>query len=77
MPDRDPGGPTADPLGGGSVDVYDVVVLGGGPAGENVAGHVVQGGLSAVVVDAELVGGECSYWALSEIWLGIAMDRPC
>ena len=42
---------------------YDVVVIGAGPAGENVADRVVSGGLSAVVVEAELVGGECSYWA--------------
>src|SRR3712207_5094969 len=42
---------------------YDVVVLGAGSTGENVADAVVRGGLSAVVVEAELVGGECSYWA--------------
>ncbi len=42
---------------------FDVVVVGAGPAGENVAGRVVAAGLSAVVVEAELVGGECSYWA--------------
>lgn len=42
---------------------YDVVVLGGGPPGENVADIVVRGGLSAVLVESELVGGECSYWA--------------
>src|SRR4029453_6317197 len=42
---------------------YDVVVVGAGPPGENVAGRVVRGGLSCVVVEAELVGGECSYWA--------------
>jgi pyruvate/2-oxoglutarate dehydrogenase complex dihydrolipoamide dehydrogenase (E3) component len=42
---------------------YDVVVLGGGPAGENVAERVVKGGLTAVIVESELVGGECSYWA--------------
>lgn len=46
-----------------SQDTYDVVVIGAGPVGENVAGYAVQGGLSAVVVEAELVGGECSYWA--------------
>ncbi|WNV73959.1 NAD(P)/FAD-dependent oxidoreductase [Geodermatophilus sp. DSM 44513] len=45
------------------MDTYDVVVLGAGPAGENVAARVVRGGLTAVVVEAELVGGECSYWA--------------
>ncbi|RBY94658.1 pyridine nucleotide-disulfide oxidoreductase [Blastococcus sp. TBT05-19] len=42
---------------------YDVVVLGGGSTGENVADIVVRGGLTAVVVEPELVGGECSYWA--------------
>lgn len=42
---------------------YDVVVLGGGAIGENVADRAVQGGLSAVVVESALVGGECSYWA--------------
>jgi pyruvate/2-oxoglutarate dehydrogenase complex dihydrolipoamide dehydrogenase (E3) component len=42
---------------------FDVVVIGAGAVGENVADRVVQGGLTAVVVEAELVGGECSYWA--------------
>ncbi|MGW4204745.1 dihydrolipoyl dehydrogenase family protein [Streptomyces sp. NPDC004726] len=42
---------------------YDVVVLGAGPTGENVADRVRAGGLSAAVVESELVGGECSYWA--------------
>ena len=42
---------------------YDVVVIGAGPVGENVADRVVQGGLTAAVVERELVGGECSYWA--------------
>ncbi|HYO19151.1 MAG TPA: NAD(P)/FAD-dependent oxidoreductase [Dermatophilaceae bacterium] len=44
------------------MDVVDVVVIGAGPAGENVAGRVVDGGLTAVIVERELVGGECSYW---------------
>ncbi len=44
-------------------DSYDVIVLGAGPTGENVADRAVRGGLSAVVVESELVGGECSYWA--------------
>ena len=42
---------------------FDVVVLGAGATGENVADVVVKGGLSAVLVEPELVGGECSYWA--------------
>ncbi|HEY9367185.1 NAD(P)/FAD-dependent oxidoreductase [Streptomyces sp.] len=45
-----------------SVD-YDVVVLGAGPTGENVAGRAREAGLSVAVVESELVGGECSYWA--------------
>jgi dihydrolipoamide dehydrogenase len=44
-------------------DTYDVIVFGGGPTGENVAARAVRGGLTAVVVESELVGGECSYWA--------------
>jgi pyruvate/2-oxoglutarate dehydrogenase complex dihydrolipoamide dehydrogenase (E3) component len=42
---------------------FDVIVIGGGAVGENVADRAVKGGLSAVLVEHELVGGECSYWA--------------
>ena len=42
---------------------YDVIVLGAGSTGENVADIAVRGGLRAVLVESELVGGECSYWA--------------
>ena len=42
---------------------YDVVVIGAGPVGENVADRIVQGGLTVAIVERELVGGECSYWA--------------
>jgi pyruvate/2-oxoglutarate dehydrogenase complex dihydrolipoamide dehydrogenase (E3) component len=42
---------------------FDVVVIGAGAVGENVADRAAQGGLSVVLVEAELVGGECSYWA--------------
>ncbi|GAB3146480.1 dihydrolipoyl dehydrogenase family protein [Amycolatopsis sp. NPDC004378] len=45
------------------MSTYDVVVIGAGPVGENVADRVVQGGLTAAIVERELVGGECSYWA--------------
>jgi len=44
-------------------DSYDVIVLGAGPTGENVADRAVRGGLTAAIVESELVGGECSYWA--------------
>ncbi len=43
--------------------VFDVVVLGGGAAGEVAAGRLSDGGLSVALVERELVGGECSYWA--------------
>jgi pyruvate/2-oxoglutarate dehydrogenase complex dihydrolipoamide dehydrogenase (E3) component len=44
-------------------ETYDVIVIGAGPTGENVADRAVRGGLTAMIVEAELVGGECSYWA--------------
>jgi dihydrolipoamide dehydrogenase len=42
---------------------YDVIVIGAGPVGENVADRIGQGGLTVAIVEAELVGGERSYWA--------------
>ncbi|MDF4254196.1 NAD(P)/FAD-dependent oxidoreductase [Streptomyces sp. WMMB303] len=41
----------------------DVVVLGMGPGGEEVAGRLAEAGLDVVGVEAELLGGECPYWA--------------
>ncbi|CAN5364374.1 NAD(P)/FAD-dependent oxidoreductase [soil metagenome] len=42
---------------------FDLIVIGAGAVGENVADRAVQGGLSVALVESELVGGECSYWA--------------
>lgn len=42
---------------------YDVVVIGGGPVGENVADRTSAAGLATVLVEGELLGGECSFWA--------------
>lgn len=42
----------------------DVVVIGGGPVGENIAQYATEGAeLTAAIVEGELIGGECSYYA--------------
>lgn len=46
----------------GSTNVADVVVLGMGPGGEDVAGSLASAGLSVIGIEAGLVGGECPYW---------------
>jgi len=46
------------------IDTWDVVVIGAGPVGENAAEYAIQGSKrTAVLIEDQLVGGECSYWA--------------
>ncbi|MEX2533765.1 MAG: NAD(P)/FAD-dependent oxidoreductase [Nitriliruptoraceae bacterium] len=44
-------------------ETFDVIVIGGGPAGENVAQYAREHGLEVALIERDLVGGECSYWA--------------
>ncbi len=51
------------PAGNKSATDVDIVVIGMGPGGEEVAGRLARAGLSVVGVEARLVGGECPYYA--------------
>jgi len=45
------------------VDRFDVIVIGMGPGGEAAAGRLLEAGRRVAVVERELIGGECAYWA--------------
>lgn len=54
---------TGGRMGAAEDDVFDVIVIGAGSTGTNVAGYARDNDLSVAIVEAGLVGGECSYWA--------------
>ncbi len=42
---------------------FDAIVIGMGPGGEVAAHRLLEGGKKVAVVERELIGGECAYWA--------------
>src|ERR671914_2546646 len=47
----------------GSTREFDAIVIGAGPAGEHCAARLARAGRRVAIVECELVGGECDYWA--------------
>jgi dihydrolipoamide dehydrogenase len=45
------------------MEKFDAILLGMGPGGESAAGRLIKGGKTVAVVEKELIGGECAYWA--------------
>ncbi|KAI1849633.1 hypothetical protein JX266_004582 [Neoarthrinium moseri] len=46
-----------------TTDTFDVIVIGSGWAGRTLAPRVVKAGMSVVIIESELVGGDCPFWA--------------
>src|SRR5512144_288561 len=51
------------PMSDGQAESFDAVVLGAGPGGRGAAGRLARAGMSVAMVEQELVGGECPFWA--------------
>jgi dihydrolipoamide dehydrogenase len=55
---------------------FDAIVIGAGPGGETAASRNLQGGLRVALVERELLGGECAYWACIPSKPSCARPRP-